>query len=186
MTEIPDLDDVRRDALRTAVPGLTPIGYARSRYPSPADTPIQTSRNRDEEALITVFPEFAAGLDGLAGFDYAWVLAWLDQGGTKPADLRVVPFLLRDRGEQTGLFSTRYPERPNPIGLSLIRILAIDGPLVRFAGVDLSHGTPVLDIKPWVPDFDLPPAPYEARRGWYDTVSESARSQTLPEPGAGG
>lgn len=185
MTELPDLDDAGRDAVRSAVAGFSPIGYARSRYATPADTPIQTSRNRDEEALIAVFPEFAAGLDGLAGFDYAWVLAWLGEGGTEAPDLRVVPFLMRDRGEQMGVFSTRYPERPNPIGLSLIRIVAVEPPLIRFAGVDLCHGTPVLDIKPWVPDFDLPPEPYEARRGWYGTVSEGARSQILPEPGTG-
>ena len=70
--------------------------------------------------------------------------------------MRPTPFLAADPGLEVGVFATRYPVRPNPIGLSLIRIERVTGNEISFTGVDLTDGTPVLDIKPWIPTFDLP------------------------------
>jgi tRNA-Thr(GGU) m(6)t(6)A37 methyltransferase TsaA len=144
---------------------LPVIGIVRSRYAQPEQTPIQSSLNRGEQAVIEVADEYDEGLDGLAGFDYAWLLTWLhggdDAGGSgrragRPA-LRQVPFPLRAQGRQVGIFATRGPRRVNPIGLSLVQIVEVSGTVIRFAGVDLLDGTPVLDIKPFVTRFDRPP-----------------------------
>ena len=118
------------------------------------------------------------GLDGLQDFAYAWLLTWLHrpdrpvtpsgERGGRPA-MRQVPFLLRREGRAMGMFATRTPRRVNPIGLSLVELLEVTGTTVRFAGVDLLDGTPVLDIKPYVTRFDRPPG--EPRCGWFDQVA---------------
>jgi tRNA (Thr-GGU) A37 N-methylase len=69
-----------------------------------------------------------------------------------------------------GLFATRYPFRPNPIGLSIVRLLARRDNILDIEGVDILNGTPLLDIKPYVPDFDIRP---DARTGWYETRSKA-------------
>ena len=150
---------------------LTVIGHVRSERSVTAETPVQSSLNREEHAEIEIAEEFLDGLEGLADFDYAWVLSWLDRSderGLGAPPLRQVPFLMQRQGRQVGLFAMRGPRRVNPIGLSLVRILGVDGPRVSFAGVDLVDGTPVVDIKPYVTRFDLPPVP--PRCGWFDAV----------------
>jgi hypothetical protein len=97
--------------------------------------------------------------------------------------LRPVPFPLADRGTRTGIFASRYPARPNRVGLSLVRIERVGATELEFSGVDLFDGTPVLDIKPWVSDFDLPAgshAPAGTRCGWFDTLD--VRPMTLDDP----
>ncbi len=81
--------------------------------------------------------------------------------------LRVTPFL---DDQERGLFATRYPARPNPIGLSIVRLLAIHDHVLEIEGVDMLDGTPLLDIKPYVPDFDVRT---DVRTGWYTTKSRS-------------
>jgi tRNA (adenine37-N6)-methyltransferase len=97
------------------------------------------------------------------------LLTWLHKL-PEPGDppLRQVPFLLRSQQGQMGMFAARGPRRINRIGLSLIRILDVTGVAIRFAGVDLLDGTPVIDLKPYVTRFDRPPG--EPRCGWYDRV----------------
>ena len=115
---------------------LPVIGVVRTSHRDRASTPVQSSVNRAEHGTLEIAPEYQDGLDGLAGFDYAWLLAWLDRSGeTGPAPLRQVPFLLRRRRREIGIFATRGPRRVNPIGLSLIQILAVTGGTVSFAGV---------------------------------------------------
>ncbi|MGH8999254.1 MAG: SAM-dependent methyltransferase [Acidimicrobiia bacterium] len=149
-----------------------PVGFVRCDRPRLEETPIQALSNPVEEAVLEVLPEYSAALAGLSGFDYAWLLTHLHlhdgELGRAPTDeeLRPVPFLLAGSGERQGLFATRYPVRPNPIGLILVRILDVGERSVRFAGVDVVDGTPVLDVKPWVRRFDVPPG--ETRHGWYD------------------
>jgi tRNA-Thr(GGU) m(6)t(6)A37 methyltransferase TsaA len=119
---------------------------------------------------IEIDRSYGDGLDGLAGFDYAWLLTWLHklpEPGRDPP-LRQVPFLLRSQQREMGMFAARGPQRINPIGLSLIRLLDVTGLAIRFAGVDLVDGTPVIDLKPYVTRFDRPPG--EPRCGWYDRV----------------
>jgi tRNA (adenine37-N6)-methyltransferase len=153
----------------TAVP-LQVIGVVRTAHTDFAGTPIQARLNRDEQGTVEIDRSYRDGLDGLAGFDYAWLLTWLDMLPEPDGDppLRQVPFLLRSQQRETGIFAARGPRRINPIGLSLIRILDVTGLVIRFAGVDLLDGTPVIDLKPYVTRFDR--APGEPRCGWYDRV----------------
>jgi tRNA-Thr(GGU) m(6)t(6)A37 methyltransferase TsaA len=151
---------------------LRAIGVVRSGHAARETTPIQAALSRAEQGTVVVDDAYRDGLDGLAGFDYAWLLTWLHRSpgpaGELPA-LRQVPFLLRREGRKIGIFATRGPRRVNSIGLSLIRILSVGGNEIRFAGVDLLDGTPVVDIKPYVSRFDQPPG--QPRCGWFDQVA---------------
>ena len=149
---------------------LHAIGVVRTIHTELATTPIQAGLNRAEHGIIEIDDRYQEGLAGLADFDYAWLLTWLnrpaDPGGDPP--LRQVPFLMRRQHREMGMFAIRTPRRINPIGLSLIQLLDVTGAAVRFAGVDLLDGTPVIDLKPYVARFDRPPG--EPRCGWYDHV----------------
>ncbi|MBN2470114.1 MAG: tRNA (N6-threonylcarbamoyladenosine(37)-N6)-methyltransferase TrmO [Anaerolineae bacterium] len=137
---------------------LTPIGTVHSPFIRPAGTPIQPRAAQDVEGTIVLAPEYAAGLAGLAGFSHIIVLSYFHLVG--PYKLAVTPFL----DEKThGLFATRAPARPNPIGLSVVELVRIEGSTLHIRNVDIVDGTPVLDIKPYVPAFDAPPA---SRIGW--------------------
>jgi tRNA-Thr(GGU) m(6)t(6)A37 methyltransferase TsaA len=157
----------------TATAPLPVIGVVRSSYTETESTPIQARLNSGEEATVEIAPEYAPGLDGLEGFDYVWLLTWLHwpRADAGPPLLRHTPFLLRRQRRQMGIFATRGPRRVNPIGLSLVRLVAVSGPVIRFAGVDLIDGTPVLDVKPYVTRFDRPPG--EPRCGWFDGIDIS-------------
>ena len=146
------------------------IGVVRTAHAELATTPIQAGLNRAEHGTIEIADRYLEGLEGLAGFDYAWLLTWLHKPAEPGNDppLRQVPFLLRSQQRQMGMFAARGPRRINPIGLSLIQLLDVTVPAIRFAGVDLLDGTPVIDLKPYVARFDLPPG--EPRCGWYDHV----------------
>jgi tRNA-Thr(GGU) m(6)t(6)A37 methyltransferase TsaA len=113
---------------------------------------------------VEIYPEFAEGLQGLEGFSHIIILYIFHQ--SKGYSLRVKPFL--DHQEH-GLFATRYPYRPNPIGLSIVRLEGIQANILNVADIDVLDGTPLLDIKPYVPDFDVRE---NARTGWYETRSE--------------
>ena len=163
---------------------LQVIGIVRTAHLEPVTTPIQAGLNRAEHGTIEIDDRYREGLDGLAEFDYAWLLTWLhrltEPGNTPP--LRQVPFLLRAQQRQKGIFATRGPRRINPIGLSLIRLLDVAGLTIRFAGVDLVDGTPVVDLKPYVTRFDQPAG--DPRCGWFDhvTISDGITPAQLPTP----
>ena len=167
-----------------AVP-LPVIGMVRTGHAELATTPIQAGLNRAERGTVEIAEAYRDGLDGLQDFGYAWLLTWLHQPDrpTGPA-MRQVPFLLRREGRAMGMFATRTPRRVNPIGLSLVALLEVSGATVRFAGVDLLDGTPVLDIKPYVTRFDRPPG--EPRCGWFDQVAmrdgSTPAQLAAPEP----
>jgi tRNA (adenine37-N6)-methyltransferase len=153
---------------------LRAIGVVRTRHQDRETTPIQAALSRAELGTIEISEAYRDGLDGLAGFDYAWLLTWLhegDQSAGDPAPMRQVPFLLRRQHREIGIFATRGPRRVNPIGLSLIRIIEVTGTEIRFAGVDVVSGTPVIDVKPYVARFDMPPG--QPRCGWFDDVAIS-------------
>ena len=179
--------------------GLRPIGHVRTAYADPADTPIQTRRNPDERGRLVVLDQYADALDGLEEFDYAHLICFLDRvweadgRGRRPFTgdrLRPVPFLLQDTGERVGVFATRSPVRPNYLALSLVRVLAVRGTTVSFAGVDLLDGTPVLDIKPFEPHLDVPG--YRPGTGWLDQIRggwyqrHNAAANPLVRPGRKG
>ena len=147
---------------------LKAIGVIHSPFTEPAGTPIQPTVARGAEGTVEVFPEFVGGLQDLEGFERIWLLYWFDQA--VPARLRVVPFL--DKAER-GIFATRAPCRPNPIGLSVVRLNGIEGNALMIEDVDILDGTPLLDIKPYVPAFDAYP---DASSGWLETAAHGAES----------
>jgi tRNA (adenine37-N6)-methyltransferase len=135
-----------------------PIGIIHSPFRKATDTPIQGVMAKGVEGSVEVFPEFASALQDLHGFERIWLVYWFDRVG--PAQLVVKPFL--DEHEH-GVFATRSPCRPNPLGLSCVRLLGINGPRLRISDLDILDQTPLLDIKPYVPGFDC----FEAKRvGW--------------------
>jgi tRNA-Thr(GGU) m(6)t(6)A37 methyltransferase TsaA len=136
-----------------------PIGIIRSPWPTPAGAPIQAASAAGAEGALEVHAAFAGGLADLDGFSHAIVLWHMHL--VRGHELNVVPFL-DDRPH--GIFATRSPKRPHPIGLSIYRVLRVEERRVVVAGVDAVDGSPLLDVKPYVPAFDAPPAD---RIGWF-------------------
>jgi tRNA-Thr(GGU) m(6)t(6)A37 methyltransferase TsaA len=138
---------------------LTSIGVIHSPHREATGTPIQPRWAAGVQGTVEVLPQFAPGLRDLDGFERIWLLFWCDRA--REARLEVVPY----RDTQTrGVFATRAPSRPNPIGLSCVRLLTVEGACLRVAELDVLDGTPLLDIKPYVPDCDVFPV---ARIGWW-------------------
>ena len=136
------------------------IGMIRSPFLEAAGTPIQPAYGAGVEGRICIDESCAAALDGIEGFDRIWLIYWMDRAGSfKP---RVVPY--RDTQEY-GLFATRSPNRPNPIGISVVRLLRREGCVLHVSDVDILDGTPLLDLKPYVSSFDAFPV---SRAGWLD------------------
>jgi tRNA-Thr(GGU) m(6)t(6)A37 methyltransferase TsaA len=135
-----------------------PIGIIHSPHKSPEGTPIQASGARGVEGQIEVFSEFTPGLKDLEGFSHIIILYHFHL--SRKYSLEVKPFL---DNRKRGLFATRAPSRPNPIGLSVVRLMEIKNGILRIRDVDIVDGTPLLDIKPYVPEFDV----HEADKiGW--------------------
>jgi tRNA-Thr(GGU) m(6)t(6)A37 methyltransferase TsaA len=128
---------------------LRPIGMIHTPFKKPKGTPIQPPMSKGAEGTVSVFKEFEAGLKDLEGFERVWLVYWFHRA--PKARLLVTPFL-DDR--QHGLFSSRAPARPNPIGISAVRLLRVERNILTVADVDILDGTPLLDIKPYVPQFD--------------------------------
>ncbi len=137
---------------------MRPIGAIHSPFTDKRQTPIQASRSQ-AIGQVEVYPEFAEGLQDIEGFSYI-ILLYVFHESSGYA-LRVKPFL---DDQLHGLFATRYPSRPNPIGLSVVKLLARRGNVLEVEGVDVLDNTPLLDIKPYIPEFDVRT---EARVGWY-------------------
>ena len=140
------------------VMNISAIGKIRTSRPHADGTPIQPRFAEGYHGEAEVFPEYEAGLKDLSGFDRIWLVFWCHLASA--VRLRVVPY--RDTVEH-GLFATRAPARPNPIGLSCVRLTGIDGNILHLAEVDILDGSPLLDIKPYVPEYDVY---QEARTGW--------------------
>lgn len=146
-----------------------PIGIIHSPHKTPEGTPIQPSGARGVAGSIEIFPEFIAGLADLAGFSHIVILYHCHL--SQKFSLTVTPFL---DDQKRGLFATRAPARPNPIGLSVVRLMGIDGGNLQIIDIDVVDGTPLLDIKPYVPAFDAHQAD---RIGWIG--KKAAGVQTL-------
>jgi len=143
--------------------GYTFIGVIHSRFPKPEGTPIQPAFSDAAPGTIEIYPEFAAGLKDLEGFERIWLLYHLHL--VSGMYLTVKPFL---DVALHGIFATRSPARPNPIGLSAVRLIGIQGRVLSIEGLDVIDDTPLLDIKPYMPKFDAYP---ESRAGWFETAS---------------
>lgn len=138
---------------------MTPIGVVRSEFQSKVGVPIQTAGAPYRCAELEIFPAYAAGLRDLDGFEYLILLTYMHHATEEPLD--VVPFL---DTVSHGVFATRAPSRPNRMGLSIVRLVSICGTVLHFEGNDMVDGTPILDIKPYVPAFDVRQTD---RVGWF-------------------
>jgi len=143
------------------------IGVIRTPFPDPAGTPIQSAYAQDIEGKVLLYEPYPAALDDIEGFDRLWLIYWMD--GVREFKPRVMPY--RDTQEH-GLFATRSPSRPNPIGMSVVRLLRREGSTLYIAGIDMVDGTRLLDIKPYVPEFDCHPG---SGAGWFDNCGADRR-----------
>ncbi len=141
---------------------LRPIGIIRSGHTVPEKTPVQPGFARGCTGRAEVFPEYEEGLSDIETFTHLILLYHLHEAGEP--QLTVKPFL-DDR--ERGVFATRYPARPNRIGLSVVRLVRREGPVLHLEDVDILDRSPLIDIKPYVPRFD---APADAGGGWTDDV----------------
>jgi tRNA-Thr(GGU) m(6)t(6)A37 methyltransferase TsaA len=137
-----------------------PIGVVHSPFKEPKGTPIQPPSAEGVAGTVEVFLEYVEGLMDLDGFSHIILLYHFHLSRT--SSLRVKPYM---DDEVHGVFAMRGPSRPNPIGLSIVRLVRVEGPVLHIRDVDIVDGTPVLDIKPYVPQFD---ARDVERIGWLD------------------
>lgn len=144
---------------------LEPIGTIHTPFTDLAGMPIQPPGAAGVKGEVEVLDEYRAGLKDLDGFSHVVLLyAFHRSEGFK---LRVVPFM---DTEPRGLFATRAPKRPNPIGLSVVQLDRIDDGVLYVQNVDMLDGTPLLDIKPYVPEFD---SPGPIRTGWLENARKT-------------
>jgi tRNA-Thr(GGU) m(6)t(6)A37 methyltransferase TsaA len=148
---------------------MQPIGYVRSSYHDTQEIPKGLGAKHEAEGVLEIRAELEPGLTDIEGFSHLYVIWAFDRSegynlvGTPPSD---------DRPH--GVFATRSPRRPNPIGLTVVELLAREGRLLRVRGIDMLDGTPILDIKPYLSNI-----PQEVlRRGWL--AEAEARSGKKP------
>jgi tRNA-Thr(GGU) m(6)t(6)A37 methyltransferase TsaA len=133
------------------------IGYVQSSYSDTAQIPKGCGAQHNAEGTLEILPEFEQGLTDIEGFSHLFVLWVFDRAGsfeligTPPTD-----------SEPHGVFATRSPRRPNPIGLTVVQLISRSGRQLRVSGVDMLDGTPILDIKPYLSSVPIE----QVRRGW--------------------
>jgi len=136
---------------------MQPIGYVRSPYKDTREIPKGLGAKHETEGFLEIREEYAPGLMDIEGFSHLIVIWEFDRSegfnlvGTPPSDNR-----------PHGVFATRSPRRPNPIGLTVVELISREGPLLRVHGIDMLEGTPILDIKPYLSNVQ----PERLRRGW--------------------
>ena len=146
-----------------------PIGIIHSPFTDLVSMPIQPVSDAGAPGRIEIYPPFIAGLQDLDGFSHIILLYHLHEVQTTA--LTVTPFL---DSTPHGIFATRAPTRPNPIGLSVVKLLRIEGPNLFIERLDILNGTPLLDLKPYIPEFDHR---VDARIGWLEGVKEHTKSK---------
>ena len=151
-----------------------PIGVIRTPFESPDGMPIQPVGADSTEGTVEIDPSYADGLADLEGFSHCILLYHFHASG-EDAPPSVEPFL---DDERRGVFSTRAPQRPNPIGLSVVSVESVEGRQLTVGGIDVVDGTPLLDVKPFVPEFDVPS---ETETGWMDASKSTIRSEQADE-----
>lgn len=142
---------------------MRPIGIIHSPFDEKGQMPIQASRSK-AIGRVELYREFVEGLKDIDGFSHIILIYAFHR--SSGYTLQIKPFL---DDQKRGLFSTRYPFRPNPIGLSIVHLLSWQENILTFEGADVLNGTPLLDIKPYVPDFDQQ---IDVRVGWYESRSK--------------
>lgn len=148
---------------------IQPIGYVRSPFRGAKEIPRGLGAKHDAEGILEIREELEAGLTDIDGFSHLFVIWVFDRSegfellGTPPADNR-----------PHGVFATRSPRRPNPIGLTVVELLDRDGPRLRVRGVDMLDGTPILDIKPYLSSVPME----KLRRGWLEEAEARTRLES--------
>ena len=135
------------------------IGLIHTPFQETENMPIQSSRS-EASGLVEVFPEYLEGMEGIEEFSHLFLI-YVFHRAPAQVELTVKPFL-DDR--KHGVFATRFPNRPNPIGLSVVRLVDRKENKLEILGADMLDNTPLLDIKPYVPDFDIHSV---SKIGWY-------------------
>ena len=137
-----------------------PIGVIHSPFKEPKGTPIQPAGAKGIDGTVEVFPEYVKGLKDMEGFSHIILIYHFHL--SRGAPLKVKPYM---DNESHGVFAMRGPSRPNPIGISIVRLMGIEGNVLHIQDVDIIDGTPLLDVKPYVPEFDIRKA---ERTGWLE------------------
>jgi tRNA-Thr(GGU) m(6)t(6)A37 methyltransferase TsaA len=146
---------------------FTPIGFARTPFNDTAQVPKGPGTKHEASGTIEILPEFAEGLKDIEGFSHLFILWVFDRADGY--DLLGAP-----PGEEIlhGVFATRSPRRPNPIALTVVRLLRRDGPVLDVHGVDMLDQTPILDIKPYMSSIPME----TLRRGWLEDAEKRSRN----------
>ncbi|NHI93628.1 MAG: tRNA (N6-threonylcarbamoyladenosine(37)-N6)-methyltransferase TrmO [Candidatus Lokiarchaeota archaeon] len=124
------------------------IGIIHSPFKEPKNTPIQPIASRGTKGMVEIFPDYVEGLKDLDGFSHIILIYHFHLA--RPYSLLVKPFL---DDQDRGLFATRAPSRPNPIGISIVRLIKIEENILYVRDLDVIEGTPLLDLKPHAPEF---------------------------------
>jgi tRNA-Thr(GGU) m(6)t(6)A37 methyltransferase TsaA len=127
-----------------------PIGVIHSPFKEPKGTPIQPAAAKGINGIVEIFPEYAEGLKDIESFSYIILLYHFHL--SKESALTARPYM---DNETHGVFAMRGPSRPNPIGISVVCLVKVEGNILHIRDVDIVDGTPLLDIKPYVPEFDI-------------------------------
>jgi len=144
--------------MKTEIFSFTPIGVVNSPFDEPVSMPIQSASASGASGILKIYDEFVPGLKDIEGFSHIILFyAFHRSDGYK---LQVKPFL---EDVVHGVFAVRAPKRPNPIGFSIVKLIKKENNILFIENVDILNGTPLLDIKPYVPEFDCLP---EASSGW--------------------
>lgn len=136
-----------------------PVGIINSPFKTTENMPIQPTADKNSEGTIEIFEEYVDGLADLDGFSHIYLIFHLHKSSV--SKLKVIPFL--DTVER-GVFATRSPSRPNPVGLSVVKLISVTGNILKVEGLDILDGTPLIDIKPFVPMFE---DRENIRTGWF-------------------
>jgi tRNA-Thr(GGU) m(6)t(6)A37 methyltransferase TsaA len=150
---------------------MQPVGYVRSPYKESREIPRGLGTKHEAEGFLEIRAEFEAGLTDIEGFSHLIVIWVFDRSGgfelmgKPPSDNR-----------PHGVFATRSPRRPNPIGLTVVELVQREGSKLRIRGIDMLDGTPILDIKPYLSNV----APEKLRRGWLAEAETRAGAKPLP------
>lgn len=142
---------------------LEPIGVVRSPFTNSADVPKGLGAQHDAEGILEIDSNLEAGLADIEGFSHLYVIWIFDRAG-EPSLVAHPPSDDRPHG----VFATRSPQRPNPIGLTVVRLLGRDGTRLRVKGIDMLDGTPIVDIKPYLSNVPTE----ELRRGWLEEAEK--------------
>ena len=143
-----------------------PVGIIRTPFKSKAGMPIQATGIKAAPGEIHIYPEFAAGIRDIEGFSHIFLIYYFHK--VKTAKLTVIPFL---DTLPRGVFATRAPARPNPIGLSIVEIDRVVENVIHIKKIDVLDETPLLDIKPFIPAVDTPTSP--VRTGWLEKSAKN-------------